>query len=137
MSDPTPLERLRAIGLFDLQPTLAGLLEATVVFLRTHRIDAPEHFEPQQDAQRGWKAHIELTWDDFCRVLRDYPLDVRWKATDEGVVEVQADLRAGLLSARSAGGLTARVENGALTLRASDTPPADKPTELSVKTGIR
>lgn len=89
--------RIRAIGLFDLQPTLPGLLGAIAAFCETHAIRAPRDVRWTEDRSRGFLAQLELEPADFFRVAAGYPMPVRLTLTAAGQLQLETDLRAGVL----------------------------------------
>ncbi|HMV65937.1 MAG TPA: hypothetical protein PKA64_03725 [Myxococcota bacterium] len=98
MTQPPPLvERLRALGLFDLQPQLAGLLREVAEFLQRHQIQHPLRFEHRHDPSRGWVADLELSSADFQRVFHDWPMPIKAYHDQEGRLHLEAELRAGRL----------------------------------------
>lgn len=115
----SPGQRMREIGLFDLQTTLPGLLQEVILFLQKHGLDSPRSFEPRETT-RGWRAFIELEWADFCRVLDQYPLDGDWVLTQDGeetLLQVSVELRAAVLTTTIPKRmLSARVRHGGLML---------------------
>lgn len=94
---PPIVERLRALGLFDLQQHLAGLLREVADFLQRHHVATPLRFEHRHDPSRGWVAEIELTPADFQRVFQDWPMPVKAWHDQEGRLHLEAELRAGRL----------------------------------------
>jgi hypothetical protein len=94
---PPLVERLRALGLFDLQPQLAGLLREVADFLQRHNVSTPLRFEHRHDPSRGWVADIELAPADFQRVFHDWPMPVKAWHDQEGRLHLEAELRAGRL----------------------------------------
>ena len=98
-TEKSPSVRIREFGLYELQPTLPGLLAETVRFFNQHHIDKPLAFTPVQ-GPRGWTAEIELTWADLCRVLEDFPIAASWSLESiEGIetLVVDIELRSGRL----------------------------------------
>jgi hypothetical protein len=101
MSDPQAIaEKLKSIGLFDLQPTLPGLLKAIAEYLERHRVSQPEDVSWRHDSSRGWQARIRLSPTDFLAVMAQHVMPVRLKPFGDGAsVELETDLRAGVISA--------------------------------------
>lgn len=101
MTNPqTIAEKLRNIGLFDLQPTLPGLLEAVADYFKRHAVTQPEDFTWRHDPSRGWVARIRLSPADFLRVMAEHVMPVRLKPGADGAsIELETDLRAGVVCA--------------------------------------
>lgn len=99
MSNPSAIaEKLRNMGLFDLQPTLPGLLEAIADYLKRHSVTQPQDVSWRHDAGRGWVARIRLSPADFLRVMAEHVMPVRLKPGADGAsVELETDLRAGVI----------------------------------------
>jgi hypothetical protein len=98
-SEKSPTERVREFGLYELQPTLPGLLAETVRFFGQHRIEKPLAFTPVEGS-RGWMAEIDLTWADLCQILEEFPIAASWRLEDiEGseTLVVEIELRSGRL----------------------------------------
>lgn len=125
MSDPRPAhERIRAVGLFDLQPTLAGLLKAVAAFCEQHRVE-PTAFAQRHDAARGWQADIDVSTSDFFRIFADYPVPAQMEPAGTDLL-LHADLRAGRVHTRlPLTGLYAQVLSDGLVLRTGG--PAETP----------
>jgi hypothetical protein len=100
-SEKSSTERVREFGLYELQPTLPGLLAETVRFFQQHRIEKPLAFAPVEGS-RGWMAEIDLTWADICRILEEFPIAASWRLeTLDGIetLVVEIELRSGRLRA--------------------------------------
>jgi len=97
MTDP---DRMRAVGLFDLNDSFPALLAACAEFFERHNIAEPVAFRPHHHESRGWQAEIELDWSTFCRVLDGYPLGADLSVEGQQLV-ARATLRAGVLIART------------------------------------
>lgn len=117
MSSPNAdAERIRAIGMFDLQDTLPGLLSALADFFTRHRIAAPVGVSWRQDPSRGWQAEIELTTADYLRIVDGYPMPTAVRAAGDQL-HLETELRAARLVAHlPLGALQAHVSGGALVL---------------------
>jgi hypothetical protein len=118
VAEPTsPAERMRAAGLFDLQPTLPGLLAEVARFLERHRIEAPVSFTWSRDPSRGWTADLQLDPSDLLRVFVDWPMPVQLSVDGEALV-LRTEARAAHLSARlPLGATTGEITAQGLVLR--------------------
>jgi hypothetical protein len=125
---PTPTEdaeRIRAIGLFDLQETLPGLLQALADFFTRHRVAAPVDVSWRRDPSRGWQAEIELSAADYLRVVEGYPMPTSVSATTEHL-RLETELRAARLIAHLPfSAAQGHISGGALVLALA---PAPSPT---------
>ena len=93
-------DRVRDFGLYELQPSLPGLLAEVVQFFEKHRIEKPLAFKPVEGS-RGWMAEIHLTWSDLSRILDGFPIAASWRLDQvEGVetLVVHVELRSGRIS---------------------------------------
>jgi hypothetical protein len=98
-SEKSPTERVREFGLYELQSSLPGLLAEVVRFFGQHRINKPLAFTPVEGS-RGWRAEIDLSWADLCRILEEFPIAASWKLEKvEGIetMVVDIELRCGRL----------------------------------------
>jgi hypothetical protein len=115
-------ERIRAIGLFDLQDTLPGLLHALADFFTRHRVAAPVEVSWRRDPSRGWQAEIELTAADYLRVVEGYPMPTTARPSGEQL-RLETELRAARLIAHlPLAEAQAHVSGGALVLSLATSP---------------
>jgi hypothetical protein len=91
-------ERIRAMGMFDLQDTLPGLLSALADFFTRHRVAAPVGVTWRQDPSRGWQAEIELTAADYLRIVEGYPMPTAVRTAGDQL-HLETELRAARLVA--------------------------------------
>jgi hypothetical protein len=120
---------MRAVGLFDLQPTLAGLLAEVSSFLARNRIDDPVAITWARDPSRGWTADIELDVSDMTRVFVDWPVPVSLAAEPSeggaGVLVLRTEARCARISARlSLGAAHAVLTAGGVALKPGAPLPA-------------
>ena len=115
-------EHIRAIGMFDLQDTLPGLLSALADFFTRHRIPTPVGVTWRQDPSRGWQAEIELTAPDYLRVVEGYPMPTAVSAASDHL-RLETELRAArLVTHLPIGQAKGQVSGGALVLSLASAP---------------